>query len=336
MIEKLYLCLFARSISYPRTSQKVFWLYKFVKGSRVSNCLACLTKALRFLSTTNAMTGGGTDRMNRTTATVLSALEPSTATVARLAAITSRQRLTSTQPRITINLLFSKTIPPRDCLTVCHGETARSLSYRNPIKCKDTLGYFGASKRDQEIFLRYRSCSFRMIPALVDPNTGGVTMTMRSEEIRLRYLYRRLIIDGKAKISFEAAMRLVGPDCAYHLYSSIAKTNLGAFRGHQNRTGKRGCHADYPAKKIVRPVRSRPTWCIRNVELRFPLPCIARSRHSLLSQAQEINFRIVSLKCRTSMGLVMYPFAPKSIPRSRSRCFPFVVMMMIGVSNFRS
>lgn len=54
-------------------------------------------------------------------------------------------------------------------------------------------------------------------------------MTMRSEEIRLRYLYRRLIIDGKAKISFEAAMRLVGPDCAYHLYSSIAKTNLGGI-----------------------------------------------------------------------------------------------------------
>lgn len=44
-------------------------------------------------------------------------------------------------------------------------------------------------------------------------------MTMRSEEIRLRYLYRRLIIEGKAKISFEAARRLVGPDCAYHLYA---------------------------------------------------------------------------------------------------------------------
>jgi hypothetical protein len=47
-------------------------------------------------------------------------------------------------------------------------------------------------------------------------------MTMRSEEIRLRYLYRRLIIEGKAKISFEAARRLVGPDCAYHLYSVVS------------------------------------------------------------------------------------------------------------------
>jgi hypothetical protein len=44
-------------------------------------------------------------------------------------------------------------------------------------------------------------------------------MTMRSEEIRLRYLYRRLIIDGKVNLSFEAARRLVGPDCAYHLYA---------------------------------------------------------------------------------------------------------------------
>ncbi|HYA88870.1 MAG TPA: hypothetical protein VEI57_17645 [Nitrospirota bacterium] len=49
-------------------------------------------------------------------------------------------------------------------------------------------------------------------------------MTMQSEEIRLRYLYRRLIIDGKARISFEAARRLVGPDCAYHLYAVAGKT----------------------------------------------------------------------------------------------------------------
>lgn len=49
-------------------------------------------------------------------------------------------------------------------------------------------------------------------------------MTMQSEEIRLRYLYRRLIIDGKAKISLESARRLVGPDCAYHLYAVVGKT----------------------------------------------------------------------------------------------------------------
>ncbi len=44
-------------------------------------------------------------------------------------------------------------------------------------------------------------------------------MTMQSEEIRLRYLYRRLIIEGKVNISFDAARKLVGPDCAYHLYA---------------------------------------------------------------------------------------------------------------------
>jgi hypothetical protein len=53
-------------------------------------------------------------------------------------------------------------------------------------------------------------------------------MTMQSEEIRLRYLYRRLIVEGKAKISFEAARMLVGPDCAYHLYSVVSITKRGS------------------------------------------------------------------------------------------------------------
>ncbi len=44
-------------------------------------------------------------------------------------------------------------------------------------------------------------------------------MSDTSEEIRLRYLYRNLVLQGKAKISLESAKRLVGPDCAYHLYS---------------------------------------------------------------------------------------------------------------------
>jgi hypothetical protein len=39
-----------------------------------------------------------------------------------------------------------------------------------------------------------------------------------TEEIRLRHLYRRMILLGKAKMSFESARRLVGPDCAFHLY----------------------------------------------------------------------------------------------------------------------
>lgn len=44
-------------------------------------------------------------------------------------------------------------------------------------------------------------------------------MTDTSEEIRLRYLYRKLILDGKVTLSFESARKIIGPDCAYHLYS---------------------------------------------------------------------------------------------------------------------
>jgi hypothetical protein len=40
-----------------------------------------------------------------------------------------------------------------------------------------------------------------------------------SEEIRLRYLYRRLILGGKIALSLESAKKVIGPDCAYHLYS---------------------------------------------------------------------------------------------------------------------
>ncbi len=41
-----------------------------------------------------------------------------------------------------------------------------------------------------------------------------------SEEIRLRYLYRRLIRKKKVYLDMETAKKLVGPDTAYHLYQS--------------------------------------------------------------------------------------------------------------------
>jgi hypothetical protein len=44
-------------------------------------------------------------------------------------------------------------------------------------------------------------------------------MINTSEELRLRYLYRRLILDGKIALSFDSAKKIIGPDCAYHLYS---------------------------------------------------------------------------------------------------------------------
>ena len=40
-----------------------------------------------------------------------------------------------------------------------------------------------------------------------------------SEEIRLRYLYRNLILRGGIRMPVEVARRLVGPDCAFHLYT---------------------------------------------------------------------------------------------------------------------
>lgn len=49
-------------------------------------------------------------------------------------------------------------------------------------------------------------------------------MTDRFEEdseaelIRKRHLYRRLIVQGKVRLSLAAAIRMVGPDCAFHLY----------------------------------------------------------------------------------------------------------------------
>jgi hypothetical protein len=44
-------------------------------------------------------------------------------------------------------------------------------------------------------------------------------MKQMAEEIRIRYLYRHLILRGEVRVSFESARRFVGPDCAYHLYS---------------------------------------------------------------------------------------------------------------------
>jgi hypothetical protein len=52
-------------------------------------------------------------------------------------------------------------------------------------------------------------------------NEPDKVMINNSEEIRLRYLYRKLILEGKVVLSFEFAKKLIGPDCAFHLYSNI-------------------------------------------------------------------------------------------------------------------
>ena len=40
-----------------------------------------------------------------------------------------------------------------------------------------------------------------------------------AELTRLRYKYRRLAMEGKLKLPPRQAALLIGPDCAYHLYS---------------------------------------------------------------------------------------------------------------------
>jgi hypothetical protein len=46
-------------------------------------------------------------------------------------------------------------------------------------------------------------------------------VTVRAEEMRLRYLYRKLAIQGELQAPRETLKKLVGPDCAYHLYGRV-------------------------------------------------------------------------------------------------------------------
>jgi len=50
------------------------------------------------------------------------------------------------------------------------------------------------------------------------------------EAQRIRDRYRRLVLLGKAKLPLDAARRLVGPDCAYHLYFRHASAACAAPR----------------------------------------------------------------------------------------------------------
>lgn len=45
------------------------------------------------------------------------------------------------------------------------------------------------------------------------------SMNRKAEEIRIRYLYRNLVLRGKVCLPLEVSMKLVGPDRAYRLYS---------------------------------------------------------------------------------------------------------------------
>lgn len=49
----------------------------------------------------------------------------------------------------------------------------------------------------------------------------------QSEETRLRYRYRDLVLRGKVRLPLAGARALVGPDCAYHLYSRTDRGDGG-------------------------------------------------------------------------------------------------------------
>jgi hypothetical protein len=45
----------------------------------------------------------------------------------------------------------------------------------------------------------------------------------RAEELRRKYKYRKLIVTRRMDLPLRAAKKLVGPDCAYHLYGGFGK-----------------------------------------------------------------------------------------------------------------
>jgi hypothetical protein len=47
------------------------------------------------------------------------------------------------------------------------------------------------------------------------------TRTNIAERTRLKYKYRRLIMKGELRLPPREAALLIGPDCAYHLYSVL-------------------------------------------------------------------------------------------------------------------
>ncbi|MBN2010432.1 hypothetical protein JW960_13885 [candidate division KSB1 bacterium] len=60
-----------------------------------------------------------------------------------------------------------------------------------------------------------------------------------SEILRIKYKYRKLIMEGKIKLPYKDAARLIGPDCAYHLYSQ--------FHPEASESDELNPHGDQPA-----------------------------------------------------------------------------------------
>ena len=50
-------------------------------------------------------------------------------------------------------------------------------------------------------------------------------MNEKAEAIRKKYRYRHLILTGKIALARQTAVRMIGPDTAYHLYTSKVTRN---------------------------------------------------------------------------------------------------------------
>lgn len=51
-------------------------------------------------------------------------------------------------------------------------------------------------------------------------------MNEKADAIRKKYHYRRLILTGKIALARQAAVKLIGPDTAYHLYAQPRKNEF--------------------------------------------------------------------------------------------------------------
>jgi hypothetical protein len=59
----------------------------------------------------------------------------------------------------------------------------------------------------------------------------------RLEALRILSRYRRMVLLGRAKLPLDAARRLVGPDCAYHLYYRHAAQHSTSARRRRRPRG---------------------------------------------------------------------------------------------------
>ena len=55
-------------------------------------------------------------------------------------------------------------------------------------------------------------------------NKGTISRTAQAQILRKKYQYRQLVLTGRTHLPRESAVRLVGPDCAYHLYRNHRPT----------------------------------------------------------------------------------------------------------------